>query len=59
MAFYNYFQARLSRVLVELRLLGDEFAELLRERPVAPAPPAPSPTAAAPAPVEARPQPEA
>jgi biopolymer transport protein ExbB len=42
MVFYNYFQARLSRVQVELRLMGDEFAELLKERP---APPAPSPTA--------------
>ncbi|WP_257462420.1 MotA/TolQ/ExbB proton channel family protein [Archangium lipolyticum] len=58
MAFYNYFQARLSRVLVELRLLGDEFVELLRERPVT-APSVPSSTAAAPAPVEARSLPEA
>jgi biopolymer transport protein ExbB len=33
MIFYNYFQARLSRVVVELRLLADEFVELLRERP--------------------------
>jgi biopolymer transport protein ExbB/TolQ len=33
MIFYNYFQARLSRVIVELRLLADEFIELLRERP--------------------------
>ena len=58
MAFYNYFQARLSRVLVELRLLGDEFAELLRERPVNGAPASVSPTA--PAPVDApRSQPEA
>jgi biopolymer transport protein ExbB len=59
MAFYNYFQARLSRVLVELRLMGDEFAELLRERPVNGAPAsAASPTA--PAPVDApRSQPEA
>jgi biopolymer transport protein ExbB len=38
MVFYNYFQARLSRVLVELRLLGDEFVELLKERPAPPAP---------------------
>ncbi len=30
---YNYFQARLARVGVELRLLGDEFGELLRELP--------------------------
>jgi biopolymer transport protein ExbB len=41
MIFYNYFQARLARVIVELRLLGDEFVELLMERP---APPAPAPT---------------
>lgn len=47
MAFYNYFQARLSRVLVELRLLGEEFVELLRERPLNVSPPAPSPTAPA------------
>jgi biopolymer transport protein ExbB len=38
MVFYNYFQARLSRVVVELRLLGDEFVELLKERPAPPAP---------------------
>jgi biopolymer transport protein ExbB/TolQ len=46
MVFYNYFQARLSRVLVELRLLGDEFVELLKERGTgAPAPtPEPAPT---------------
>ncbi len=41
MVFYNYFQARLSRVLVELRLLGDEFVELLRERPLNLRPPPP------------------
>ncbi|EPX59612.1 MotA/TolQ/ExbB proton channel family protein [Cystobacter fuscus DSM 2262] len=47
MAFYNYFQARLSRVLVELRLLGEEFVELLRERPLgAPAALAPAAPAA-------------
>ncbi|XXF80610.1 MotA/TolQ/ExbB proton channel family protein [Myxococcaceae bacterium GXIMD 01537] len=38
MIFYNYFQARLSRVSVELRLLGDEFVEALKERPAAPQP---------------------
>ncbi len=42
MVFYNYFQARLARVLVELRLLGDEFVELLKERPAPPAPAAPT-----------------
>jgi biopolymer transport protein ExbB/TolQ len=31
---YNYFQARLSRVAIELRLLADEFVETLRESPV-------------------------
>jgi biopolymer transport protein ExbB len=46
MVFYNYFQARLSRVIVELRLLGDEFVELLKERP---APPAPTPSTPEPA----------
>jgi len=51
MAFYNYFQARLARVLVELRLLGDEFVELLRERPVG----APASTPAPVTPVDARP----
>jgi biopolymer transport protein ExbB len=30
---YNYFQSRLGRIAVELRLLSDEFVELLRERP--------------------------
>lgn len=43
MVFYNYFQARLSRVIVELRLLGDEFVELLKERPAPPAPSAAEP----------------
>ncbi|MBZ4401382.1 MULTISPECIES: MotA/TolQ/ExbB proton channel family protein [unclassified Myxococcus] len=43
MVFYNYFQARLSRVLVELRLMGDEFAELLKERAAGGPPPEPRP----------------
>ncbi|MBX5481984.1 MAG: MotA/TolQ/ExbB proton channel family protein [Myxococcaceae bacterium] len=34
---YNYFQSRLARVAVELKLLAEEFVELLRERPAAPA----------------------
>jgi biopolymer transport protein ExbB len=42
MVFYNYFQARLGRVLVELRLLGDEFVELLKERPTPPTSSAPA-----------------
>ncbi|MBJ6763998.1 MotA/TolQ/ExbB proton channel family protein [Myxococcaceae bacterium JPH2] len=55
MVFYNYFQARLSRVLVELRLLGDEFVELLKERaagvpPVVEAPASPPRPDAQPAP---------
>src|SRR5262249_48633579 len=44
---YNYFQARLARVSVELRLIAEEFIELLR------APPAPAQTPAAPAPAAA------
>lgn len=31
---YNYFQSRLGRIAVELRLLSEEFVELLRERPL-------------------------
>jgi biopolymer transport protein ExbB len=42
MVFSNYFQARLGRVLVELRLLGDEFVELLKERPTPPTASAPA-----------------
>jgi biopolymer transport protein ExbB len=30
---FNYFQTRLARLSIELRLLSDEFTELLRERP--------------------------
>jgi biopolymer transport protein ExbB len=38
---YNYFQARLGRIAAELKLLSDEFTELLRERPnLVAAPPA-------------------
>ena len=48
MVFYNYFQARLARVMVELRLLSEEFLETLREAAERPAQP-PSPT---PPPVE-------
>ena len=48
MVFYNYFQARLSRVSVELRLLGEEFVEVLKERPTQPLPqPEPVPQEAA------------
>src|SRR6185436_19713997 len=32
--FYNYFQSRLARLSVELKLVADEFVELLRERAV-------------------------
>jgi biopolymer transport protein ExbB/TolQ len=57
MVFYNYFQARLSRVQVELRLLGDEFVELLKERALgAPVTPEPAPTREPP-PAAARPDP--
>jgi biopolymer transport protein ExbB len=40
---YNYFQAKLARVAVELRLLADEFVELLRDRPALPLSPSPPP----------------
>lgn len=59
MFFYNYFQARLSRVLVELRLLGDEFVELLKERASgAPLPPEPAPTREPQPPAVPRPDPK-
>ncbi|MBL8953713.1 MAG: MotA/TolQ/ExbB proton channel family protein [Myxococcaceae bacterium] len=32
--FYNYFQSRMARLSVELKLISDEFVELLRERAV-------------------------
>ncbi|MBK7858344.1 MAG: MotA/TolQ/ExbB proton channel family protein [Archangiaceae bacterium] len=32
--FYNYFQSRMARLSVELKLIADEFVELLRERAV-------------------------
>lgn len=38
MLFYNYFQARLGRLSVELRLVSEEFVELLRERARGPSP---------------------
>jgi biopolymer transport protein ExbB/TolQ len=44
---YNYFQARLSRVSVELKLLADEFVELLREPQGPPASSSASSSAAA------------
>ena len=33
---YNYFQARISRITIEVRLLAEEFVETLRERPMTP-----------------------
>ncbi|MFN7134684.1 MAG: MotA/TolQ/ExbB proton channel family protein, partial [Myxococcales bacterium] len=42
--FYNFFQARLGRIAAELKLITDEFVELLKERPPMPQPvPAPEP----------------
>jgi len=29
---YNYFQTRVSRTLVELRLISDEFVEVIKEQ---------------------------
>lgn len=43
---YNYFQARLGRVSAEIKLIADEFVELLKERPASPAA-APEPEAPA------------
>ncbi len=36
--FYNFFQARLGRISTELKLITDEFVELLKERPPMPQP---------------------
>jgi len=44
---YNYFQARLARLAVELRLFAEEFTELLRSPPLPASPPSPSPEPAA------------
>jgi biopolymer transport protein ExbB/TolQ len=41
---YNYFQARISRLAVELRLIAEEFVELLKERPAGSLKLEPSPT---------------
>ncbi|MCY1042923.1 MotA/TolQ/ExbB proton channel family protein [Corallococcus sp. bb12-1] len=58
MVFYNYFQARLSRVLVELRLLGDEFSELLKERATGALLPEPPPSREPSTPPATRPDPQ-
>ncbi|HZS36681.1 MAG TPA: MotA/TolQ/ExbB proton channel family protein, partial [Polyangia bacterium] len=34
---YNYFMSRLQRTSLELKLMAEEFVELLREQPAAPA----------------------
>jgi biopolymer transport protein ExbB/TolQ len=52
---YNYFQARIGRIGVELRLLADEFVELLRERPLPPQPAASAAEAGAVTPPSAEP----
>jgi biopolymer transport protein ExbB len=51
---YNYFQTRLGRIAVELRLLSDEFVELLRERPANAISISPSQPEMSEAPLEAR-----
>ena len=33
---YNYFQSRIGRISIEIRLLVEEFVETLRERPTTP-----------------------
>jgi len=45
---FNYFQSRISRLTVELRLQIEEFMEMLRERPVGPAHPEPAPVSVPP-----------
>ena len=44
---YNYFQSRVQRMLVELKLVADEFMEVLKERqlgtPIVPSSPTPPP----------------
>jgi biopolymer transport protein ExbB/TolQ len=44
---YNYFQSRLGRVMVELRLVSEELVELIRERPAPGAEPVPAAARAA------------
>jgi len=59
---FNYFQSRLSRLNVELKLIAEEFVELLREASPGgrlPANGAPSPDAPSPTPSEAAPLPAA
>lgn len=60
--FYNYFQSRLAKLSVELKLISEEFVELLRERAVNGVVPSssttgsgeavPAPAASAPAPAQ-------
>ena len=44
---YNYFQARLGRVAAEIKLIADEFVELLHEKPPTVTPEAPAESSAA------------
>jgi biopolymer transport protein ExbB/TolQ len=46
---YNYFQARLGRVTAELKLIAEEFVELLAEQSAAPKPVGPAGVESAPA----------
>src|SRR5437773_2103083 len=50
---YNYFQARLSKIATELKLIAEEFVELLREQPARSVEGAKKDAAAAPVKVEA------
>jgi biopolymer transport protein ExbB len=47
MVIYNYFMARLQRTVLELKLMAEEFVELLREQKPDPTGPSPTTTAAA------------
>ena len=50
---FNYFQSRIARLNVEMRLQIEEFMELLRERPSGTAHPEPLPQSMAPTPLPA------
>jgi hypothetical protein len=56
--FYNFFQARMAKLQIELRLIAEEFVELLRDRQsgalALPSSATPPPESAAPPP-EAKP----
>jgi len=50
---FNYFQSRIARLIIEMRLQIEEFVELLRERPAGPPHPELAPVTAPPTPLPA------